>query len=192
MSNFPKIIKRNYNYFSSQLHPSAPILEKAQESDVKRVIKFLYRLKKEIQDFYKKHKFKPGFDYEANYEDLYYMAFQVYDNKAGEYANPAVQPLVEKIILDIRPLLEQKNKSQELTIYDLAKRSIDYIEYVVFNLLNQGTKDLAYLKCIQQACEDKNFSKIDIFTLNHDTVLEKYLEQILARNNINPNYALII
>jgi len=175
-------------YFSSQKHHfTINRLEQEQVEIVQILTKFLHRLKKEVEEFYKKRKFKPDIDpdidYEANYEDLYYIAFQIYDNIVGEYANPAVQPLVNKIESDIKPLINQKIL-QKLTIHKLADMSLKYIEYVVFHLLNPKSKDLTYLRCIKQACEDIDFSKVDIFSLNHDIVLERFIKQFLNQEKI--------
>ena len=144
-----------------------------KEENVSQIVKLLHKLKTEIEEYYKKHKFK----LDTNYEDLYYMTRQIYDSQAGEYDNPAVQPLVDKILPDIKSLLEKTNTRSEWTLSKLAEAAMKYIEYVVFHLINTEPKPLDYLSCIKEACEDKDFSKVDIFTLNHDTVLEKCLKK---------------
>ncbi len=70
------------------------------------MVKFLCNLKHKIEDYYK-HKFRSDTNYCANYEDLYYMTGQIHDSEVGEYYNPAVQPLVSEIALEIKPLLEK-------------------------------------------------------------------------------------
>lgn len=152
----------------------------------KDVREFLYRLKAEIEEYYKKHKFKS----DINYEDLYYMARQISDSESGEYANPAVQPLVDKIRDEIKHLLEKTDHPNELLLHDLAAQAMEHIENVVCESLNENKelKPLDYLECIKEACEDESFSRVDIFTLNHDTVLEKYLGRYLNQNKIRFTY----
>ena len=144
------------------------------------VIIFLHGLKVEIDYYYKEHKFKPETNYCANYEDLYYMASQIYYSELGHYDNPAVQPLVDKISLYIQPLLEKTNTRYKWTLSELAGETIKYIECVVCLLLTEKRDSLDYLSCIKDACLDSQLPKVDIFTLNHDTVLEEYFK----RNNI--------
>ena len=58
-----------------------------------RVLRLLEILKAQVDEYY---------DYEprhpANYEDLYFLARQICDSESGEYYNPAVQPLFDKIV----------------------------------------------------------------------------------------------
>src|SRR3990170_7564928 len=144
-----------------------------KEENVPQIVKFLHKLKTKIEEYYKKHKFK----LDTNYEDLYYMTRQIYDSQVGEYDNPAVQPLVDKILPDIKSLLERTNTRSEWTLSKLAEAAMKYIEYAVCDLLHKEPKPLDYLACIKEACEDNRLSSVDIFTLNHDTVLEKCLKK---------------
>ena len=164
--------------------PNLPITEE----NVPRVLKFLYMLKVEIDYYYEKHRFKQDTSYCANYEDLYYAASQIYYSELGEYDIPAVQPLVDKILPYTQPLLKRTNIRSEWILSQLAGETMKYIEYVVFHELNKDPKPLDYLDFIKEACEDKGFSRVDIFTLNHDTVLEKYLERYLNQNEVLFSY----
>ena len=76
------------------------------------MVAFLKRLTNEIEDYYGKHKFKVN----INYEDLYYMTRQIYDSQAGEYDNPAIQPLVDKISYDISLLLVKADARTKWTL----------------------------------------------------------------------------
>ena len=60
---------------------------------VPRVADFLKILKNEIDDYYKKLPVKF-----PNYEDIHYIAKQIFDSELGEYDNPAIQLLIDKII----------------------------------------------------------------------------------------------
>jgi hypothetical protein len=63
------------------------------------------------------------------------------------------------------------------TLSDLALAATKFIEYVVSRLLKSELRPLNYLNCIKEACEDKDFTKVDFFTLNHDIVLETCLNE---------------
>lgn len=39
---------------------------------------------------------------QANYEDIYYLASQLSDLASGEYDNPAVYPLMDRLLVDSR------------------------------------------------------------------------------------------
>jgi len=151
--------------------------EEGQQENVWKVTKFLRRLKTEIEDYYKKHPFK----LDTSYEDLYYMASQIYYSELGQYDNPAVQPLIDKIFPEIKFLLKKTNTGYERTLSQLAEEAMKYIEYVVSFELTKEPQTLDYLDCvkdcIKEYCENKDFAKVDIFTLNHDSVLEKFLKQ---------------
>src|SRR5581483_4233773 len=83
-------------------------------------------------------------------------------------------------------LLEKTDHPNELLLHDLAAQAMEHIENVVCESLNENKelKPLDYLECIKEACEDESFSRVDIFTLNHDTVLEKYLGRYLNKIKI--------
>src|SRR3990167_4204242 len=68
---------------------------------VPRITAFLDRIKSEIELYYLKYPFKIEF----NYEDYYYLASQIFDAEIGEYDNPAILPLIEKIKPDLEHLL---------------------------------------------------------------------------------------
>jgi len=156
------------------VEPAKKRLEEEQKENVRRIVRFLHRLKVEIYYYYERHKFK----LDTNYEDLYYMALQIFDSQIGNYDNPAVQALVDKIFPEIKSLLEKNNFRHEWTLSELAEIATQYIEYVVSDELNnKQLQPLDYLGCIKEACEDDDFSNVDIFTLNHDTVLETYFKR---------------
>jgi hypothetical protein len=66
---------------------------------VPRVIAFLRRLTVEIKQYYSSEHERA-----VNYEELFYVAAQIYDSEVGEYENPIVQPFVDKILPDIKIL----------------------------------------------------------------------------------------
>ena len=123
----------------------------------------------------------------TNYEDIAYVAGQIADDIRWEYENPAIHPLVE------RATAERSGMFQGATLSDkreqlagLAISSEDYIRQVVIKMLSRTPTpdDLAYLKFFSAACRDPSVTGIDIFTLNHDTLLENFLRKELEQDGI--------
>lgn len=145
---------------------------------IEKVTKFLKRIKVEVDNYYKAKSYR-----ETNYEDLCYISSQICDNEIGEYDNPAIQPLIEKIIPDIASLYPGKENEhlEEWTLYYISFETTNYIKDVVWRLLfSKIPENLDKINIFRDASCDKDISHLDIFTLNHDTVLEDYLSQ----NNI--------
>ena len=140
---------------------------------VRRVRAFLKRLKVEIDGYYLPYYHK------TNYEDLYYVAAQVADCELKEYDNPAVQPLIDKILPAVRQLLCRRVVNgriwEELKLLDLAREACKYIKHVAFHLLSDKPRRLDHLECIIGACKDDALTLVDLFTLNHDLILEQCL-----------------
>lgn len=141
---------------------------------VPRVVIFLNRLKIEI-DLYYLYQIKPF----TNYEDLYYVAGQIHDSELRNYDNPAVQPFIDKILPDIRPLLKVRKNEYKLKwqLHELTDEAMNYIVDIVWHMLNKEPSQIDHLNSLKEACKDPQVSYVDIFTLNHDTVLERYLAQ---------------
>ena len=153
-----------------------PAIAKIQKENVERVVKFLHRLKVEIDYYYEKQNFR----HETNYEDLYYVAIQIFDSELKGYDNPVVQPFIDKIRADIQPLLIGKENEirKEWLLQELADEATNYIHDIVWRMLDKKPIHLDYSGCIKDVCQDSELSKVDIFTLNHDTVLEQCLKGI--------------
>jgi hypothetical protein len=147
------------------------------DEHVPRIVAYLRRLCVEIDRFYYR------FDYEraanVNYEDLYYVASQIRDSLSGEYDNPILQSCIDKILCDITPLLTWQwfGTIEQWGLPKMASEAANYIHDVVCNFLDKEPANLDYLRCVRDACQDEEISSLDLFTLNHDTVIERYLEK---------------
>ena len=141
---------------------------------VPRVLKFLDRLKLEIDKYYQ---YKP--EPRTNYEDLYYVVSQIYDSELREIPNPVVQSLIDKILPDIESLLisKQNEIKKGWELHELSGEVTYYINDIVWIMLMQELRCLDYLNFIKNAYQDKRYSNITIFTLNQDLVLEQFLTQ---------------
>jgi len=141
---------------------------------IPRVVTFLKRLKVEIDLYYLNEMGRS-----TNYEDLYYASSQVCDSESGEYDNPVLKPFIDKIVPDIQPLLvcTENEIKRVWQTHKLAEEATNYVRDVVWHLLSEPPGRLDHLGLLVDACRDTTLSNLDIFTLNHDTVLEKCLWQ---------------
>jgi len=141
---------------------------------IPRVVSFLNRLKMEIDVYYQSDRNRL-----TNYEDLYYLSSQIRDSELGEYDNPAVQPLIDKIMPDIKNMLvggkEEIIKKWELN--RLASESCNYISDVVWRSLNKKPNKVEHLSFVKECILKHDFQKVYIFTINHDTLLEQLFAQ---------------
>lgn len=139
---------------------------------VPRVVTFLRRLSVEIEQYY-----SSDHDRWVNYEDLYYVAAQIHDSEVGEYDNPIVQAFVDKIMPDIKQLLvgQENEIRKKWELHEIAGEATHYIHDIVWHFLSTEPADLDYLHCVQDACNDIKSASVNLFTLNHDTVIERYL-----------------
>lgn len=144
---------------------------------VDRVTKFLKILYAEITQYYNSRRYDVAGRI-INYEDLYYTTLQIYQSEMGSHENPIVQPFIDKIFSEIEPLFKGKKneikKSWEL--YEIAEEARNYIHDIVSNDLRNGPKkNTSYMRVIGDLCRDMCIIP-DVFTLNHDTVIESYLD----------------
>ena len=63
-------------------------------------------------------------------------------------------------------------------------RACNYIYDIVWHSLVISPEKIDYLSSIFDACFDDTFSHVDICTLNHDTLLEQFLEKNLSNKKI--------
>ena len=122
----------------------------------------------------------------ANYEDLFYLARQVYDEVMGEMENPAVHPFIDKLRADMSPLVEAENAENEdpdRTSYpnipddfeNLFSKTCNYISNIVSHGLRPKLKPTNHLKIFVGACGIGNVTGIS--TLCHDIHVETHLRE---------------
>lgn len=141
---------------------------KTPDNCVNIIIRFLRIIKREITGFFDNSN--------ISYEDLYYVVTQIKDF-TSEYENPIVAFFVEKIKPLVKKELDFPKKDFSWTIAKLASYTVVYICDVVTALLSHKPANIDYLSFIKEIIEDVNVGSINIFTLNHDTVLEHYLKK---------------
>ena len=145
------------------------------EQYLQRVRVMIGLLKEEVSRFYSQRQ-KDGSPL-SNYEDLYYVACQIENYAEGAQDNPAILPFIEKILPAISPHLEgaENETIDEWTLCDIMRETTRYIKDIVRGMLSKEPENLNYLNFIGEAW--KTCKAVDIFTLNHDTVVERYLRK---------------
>ena len=146
-------------------HPSAP------KEATKPVVPFLGRIQCHCQDYFDKYQK----DRKVNYEDLYYAVAQISDHLHQEYENPAVEPFVCGISEALRDNGILSPYSDSAGLKELADEALSYIHWIVEGLLSPWPLRLDHVRCLVDAARDPPVRRVDVFTLNHDLVLEKVL-----------------
>lgn len=159
----------NY-YFGQPLYANAGF----PDEYIPRIVTFLERLSVEIKRYYISNPERV-----VNYEDLFYVAAQIHDSEMGEYDNPIVQAFIDKILPDIEPMfVAQENEiRREWKLHEIAVEATHYIHDIVWHSLSTQPADLDFLLCVKDACQDTEISSVDLFTLNHDRVIELFLDR---------------
>lgn len=134
--------------------------------NVKYIQKLLEYLRAIIEEYHKHANIR----YEFNYEELYYLLHQISASERKEYENPAIYPLIEKLRNDF---------GEEVHFYrEDFQRFIDealrYIHYVVYQILQKSNETYSQFEIIAEL--SKMFNAIDIFTLNHDILIETFFK----------------
>jgi hypothetical protein len=106
----------------------------------------------------------------TNYEDIAYVAGQIRDTLSSEYENPALNPLVE----------DMTRGGGYDTVRDRAGDVVGYIEDVVTQMLSRPGGPFGHLRSICDAFLDERVEQLDLFTLNHDLVIDKALREAAA------------
>jgi hypothetical protein len=143
------------------------------EQYLKRIRVMIGLLKEEVCRFYAKRQVDDGPPF--NYEDLYYIGRQIKDYAEGAQDNPAILSFIERILPSIEPHFGGTTEEtiEQWNLWDISRETVHYIRDVVRGMLRKEPEELNYLNFIGEAWDA--CKGIDIFTLNHDTVIERYL-----------------
>ena len=141
--------------------------------ETSRITKFINILKQQIDIFYENRLHQR----ETNYEDLYYVADQIRNAENGDYDNPAIQPLIDKILPDCVQLMRKTDLHEEWNLLNLASEATYSIKDIAWRLLLKSPDNLSYLSRFFPPFDSSSFPSTNIFTLNHDTILEGWLSQ---------------
>ena len=109
----------------------------------------------------------------TNYEDVYDLIVQMRDSLSGDYDNPSIAPLIERIF--------GRKSNNTSNLGELLETSANYVQDVVCDILMQPSSHFDHLKVIGEVCAQASQKKnlpVDIFTLNHDTLQENFFQKI--------------
>jgi hypothetical protein len=114
----------------------------------------------------------------TNYEDIYYLAKQIDECESGEWINPGLDPLMNKLkdeLFDDKGVRLYKD-GDEGQLEMLCEESTKFIADIVWSLIDKPYLRIDHLAFLNDAVADSSISGIDLFTLNYDMVIEHFLE----------------
>lgn len=120
-------------------------------------------------------------DRRANYEDLFYLANQVWDEEMGEAENPAIRVFVDQLKAESLPLVndwvaqdsENLTHEHEIAFKELLWETKNYIADIAWRTLAKSPQSTDHLRVFAEAC--KSGHVVGVSTLCHDTHLEDFL-----------------
>ncbi|OGU42160.1 MAG: hypothetical protein A2315_04015 [Ignavibacteria bacterium RIFOXYB2_FULL_35_12] len=116
-----------------------------------------------------------------NYEDMYYLINALYDDESGEYVNPIISKYCDDFRTQYRDLFKTKYPLiGEISLMDLTREALNYIQDIVIMCLDKPNASIEHLKFLAEVDSAKSISKINIFTLNHDVLIENFFKKIDA------------
>jgi len=112
-----------------------------------------------------------------NYEDMYYLINALYEDEIGEYVNP----IISKYCYDFRAQYQDIFKTKypaigDIRLIDLTIEALEFIQDMVIFNLNKPDASTKHLNFLNDVNSDDSFSRIYIFTLNHDVLIENFLK----------------
>ena len=168
----PKIYFRDsdevYRKIASENQPN-PILVKMQMPEMERIEQFLRWLKAQAE-----LRYATDLARSVNYEDLAYLAVQIRDDLYREYENPALGPLIY-CALNTIPGLCFHDGEECTKLGHLAEETVNFIGDVAAEMLGKQPARKDHLQLFLDAMRDERFDEVNLFTLNHDTLLERFL-----------------
>ncbi len=186
-----KKIERIYRCNGDKYQIGKPDNEPSLQPVDRRILLFLQILKAEADTYL--YGQTP-----ANYEDLFYMVYEILGSKTGQLRHPAIHPLMQqidqkfdKLYGDYQAMTRHEEdygaweaRSNRLRINNLTKLANEaylYIRGYVYSRLSENHPNENYFKAnpngrcfkwISCAAQDIHFSHKFFFTLNNDVLLE--------------------
>jgi len=135
------------------------------------VQEFLRRLKFFAEDYYRLRK-----DWTVTYEDIYYLAEQLYNEESGNMDNPAIEPFRREFVGRVHDLFVDTQRDEYQNLNEISNDAMVFIKCAVSHYLSTKSKPIGF-DFIIELLRSNNFGTINIFTLNHDIILEKALNE---------------
>lgn len=115
----------------------------------------------------------------TSYEDLFHLSEQIRQSGIGLTDAATTGAFVDRVLEKAGDLLEGKTREERfISLYKLSCVASSFIEWMVAGTLD--SKEIKGLDLILEMAHSKDVDRLDIVTLNHDTLVE----QILAENGL--------
>lgn len=115
---------------------------------------------------------------DINYEDIFNLLVFIRRNYYRPSGNPALKYLLKEFEPKIKNLLQPLDNDLdiEFNLDQLLNETNIYIKDLVTIILSQKAKSFEGLKILREYIAENSISHFNIFTLNHDTVLEQFFD----------------
>ena len=171
--------------------PPRPEIDRTDDF-LRRILLFLQLIKTEADIYY-------FLDREVNYEDLYFIAYQVFGCLSWDEDNPVAKRFADYLGEHLNHVLasdyyakalvernEPPSRRIEFTdrlasLRQLAGKSCNYIRDVACGKIGVRPADLDYLGWLAEAVGDQDSGQKLFFTLNYDTLLEQFFRRANVR-----------
>lgn len=138
---------------------------------INRIKKLLHILQNNVGNHYS------FIDREMNYEDYFYMVDSMHSDQNMEFENPLVEYFSDYLFKVHTSLFEPLcDLYSSIRLIDLMSEAKNYIRDLVEHYLRKEPVDLSQFSLLKDLYSDENLSKVYLFTLNHDTLIERYLK----------------
>ena len=144
------------SYFTDGSHPP--------DHKTRLANRMVIRLYAEVKRYYLSSAKRP-----PNYEDLQYIAGQVYDEETGEMDNPAVRLFSQRLRAEPSQFITRRGIDWGETLSE----TFNYIADIVWRQLCGSAQCTHQLELLARACDSGQVTSIS--TLCHDTHVEKFL-----------------
>lgn len=148
--------------FAFKLPGTTQITNSIVSSSSGYIKEFLNILGEEIKEFY-----RDDYNNHLDYETLYCLSSQIHDYESSD---PVVSAFVQKISKKFNTSLKTKR------LIDTTRETCEYITNKVVEMLSEIPDDILKFKLIHEIIDSK--STLNIYTLNHDLILEKLFDSI--------------
>jgi hypothetical protein len=171
-----RLLNEDWHYhtdsnFYSGLHPH----ENWRDEDITPLTQKFLKYIKKFADSYLKER---GIE-KVNYEDIFYIVKQLHDELSFETDNPAIKFFIEHLIeeFDIENNPDFVELGIRMDFKDFCWKAKDFINCVVWQSVYTSSHPKGF-DLLKEIIECDEFEKIDVATLNHDLLIEKFLKDI--------------
>src|SRR5579862_4923006 len=159
-------------------HPGPPTEEGDPTSDLQTFLKLLQTY---ADDYYA---LRGG--QKANYEDIYYLAQQIRDDEQGRIVNPAILGFLNDIEAGTRELSARipRIDDDHSSFQNMVMGACTLAQCVVEKKISTPNQ-IKGLELLRALASSPDIDRIDICTLNHDTLIERFLKDSTGKEVTN-------